>query len=377
MNFQPFCKTEIEFMTQNNLKNTIKTLSKKNQITLVMSESSAKRLGFYEMIQKILQDNKNISWISEIDSNPTQQSVINSLRKLNGKKPSLLFAIGGGSAIDLAKGISAFYDTYYCGIENIEDITKSLTEKKYYNNEFIDIIACPTTSGTGSEVTQWATIWDVNKNKKYSIDYKELQPKKAIIVSELTCTVPLELTLSTGLDALTQATEAYWSKFTNPLVQDIAYRAIELVLENLPLLLKDLNNLNLRTKLARASLLAGVAFSNTRTTACHSISYPLTMIHNIPHGLAVVLTLESVLNINTGHFNNDQELIELFSSYGGLRNWLRETTKGIVEMNLSYFGIEKEDISNIVDHAFTGGRMDNNPVDLTKEDVMKILAEIL
>jgi alcohol dehydrogenase class IV len=185
------------------------------------------------------------------------------------------------------------------------------------------------------------------------------------------------MTLATGLDAVCQAIEAYWSKHTTPIVQEIAYRSIEIIIHNLRHALDDPDNITTREKLCNASIMAGLAFSKTRTTACHSISYPLTMLHDVPHGLAASITLDAVSKINRGHFLNDKQLYNLFESYGSIKQWIDYVCKGYIDMRLSSFGITEEDIPNIASKAFTGGRMDNNPVELNYDDVCNILKSIL
>jgi len=321
--------------------------------------------------------NSMLTWIKTVASNPTQRDIIEALQQIGSKKVDVIIAIGGGSSIDLAKGISAFYNIEKNDIYSIEEVTDSIKNKKYRNGEFIDIIAVPSTAGTGSEATQWATIWDTNKTRKFSIDDPMLKPKAAIIVPELTLSMSAEMTLSTGLDAMCQAIESYWSKHTTPIVQEIAYRAIELVIQNLREAVEKPLDINVREKLCKASVLAGIAFSQTRTTACHSISYPLTMLYNVPHGLAAAITLDAVGQINKGYFPNDDELFGLFSDYGGIKSWIDTVCEGVVDMRLSTFGITKKDIPIIVDNAFTEGRMDNNPVELNRHDVAMILESII
>jgi alcohol dehydrogenase class IV len=319
-----------------------------------MSSSSAKRWDFEELI-RCLEDKNHITWICEVNANPTQNDILNALLAIHLPSVDLILAIGGGSVIDLAKGISAFYNTSNTP-QSLESLTFGLEQKSYKNRkDFIDIIAVPTTAGTGSELTQWATIWDMHKNVKYSIDHEYLKPKLAIIVPELTLSLSKELSLTTGLDALSHAVEA---------------------LEYLPRVLDNRLNLSLREFMCRASVLAGIAFSQTRTTACHSISYPLTMIYHIPHGIAVAMTLGEVASRNKNNFVNDDALYKLFDQFGGLQNWLDKVCIGITNLKLSSYQITPEDIDSIVSKAFTSGRMDNNPILFTEHDVKDILINI-
>lgn len=380
MIYKPFCSTEIIFTNKEEMMQKLYSLDVAN-IVLVMSESSALRWDMTSFINKLKSkceiSNGTLFWINSVPSNPTQKDIIKSLNQIGNKNIDVIIAFGGGSSIDLSKGISAFYNIEKNNNYLVNDITDSIKNKNYKNEKFIDIIALPSTAGTGSEVTQWATIWDKDKKKKFSIDDMRLKPKIAIVVPELTLYMPPKMTISTGLDAMCQAIEAYWSKHTTPVVQEIAYRAVELVIQNLREAVEKPDEIICREKLCKASVLAGLAFSQTRTTACHSISYPLTMLYGVAHGLAASITLNSVAEINKGHFKNDEQLLHLFDEYGSIKNWIDKVCEGIINMRLSSFGITESDIPLIVENAFTSGRMDNNPVDLSKDDVAKILLDII
>ena len=145
---------------------------------------------------------------------------------------------------------------------------------------------------------------------------------------------------------------------------------------NLPNVLGVPDNITLRTAMSQGALLAGIAFAKTRTTACHSISYPITMQYGIEHGLACALSLDAVSKINREKTKLADMLFEVFQKHGGLQNWLDKTCEGIVKLRLSYFNVPKEGIDKIVEGTFTKGRMDNNPVDITPEQVKEILLSV-
>jgi len=380
MDYKSFCSTEIVFSNKKELEQRLLSLGVIN-VVLVMSESSALRWNMIAFIEKLQAKceslNGMLTWIRTVSANPTQRDIFYSLQQIGNNQVDTIIAFGGGSGIDLAKGIGAFHSSEKNVKYTIDEVTNSIKNNKYKGGEHVDIIAVPSTAGTGSEVTQWATIWDENKTSKFSIDDPLLKPKLSIIVPELTLSMSLNMTLATGLDAMCQAIESYWSKHTTPIVQEIAYRAVELIIQNLRKAIQQPDNINVREKLCRASVLAGLAFSQTRTTACHSISYPLTMLYGMPHGLAASITLDAVGQINKGHFPNDDKLFGLFTEYGGMINWIDMVCEGVINMRLSAFGIMEKDILVIVDNAFTGGRMDNNPVDLSKVDVMGVLKSVL
>jgi alcohol dehydrogenase class IV len=244
-------------------------------------------------------------------------------------------------------------------------------------HEVIDIISVPSAAGTGSEVTQFATIWDVNKTAKFSIDTPQNYPKMSLVIPELTLTLPQKLTFSTGVDALSHAVEAYWAKPTTFVVKDIALKAIDTIMTYLPKVLDDPKNLELRNYQSRGALLAGMAFARTRTTACHSISYAMTMQYGVPHGIACCMTLDPVSKINRDVIVCADDLFNTFEKHGGLQKWLDENAaKAGVSLKLKDWGVDEAGIDHLVTQTFTKGRMDNNPVDISPEKVKEILQGI-
>lgn len=286
-------------------------------------------------------------------------------------KPDLIIAIGGGSTIDLAKAISSLYE-----YKN-DDILDLLKNKKYLNNKNpIPFIAIPTTAGTGSECTKWATIWDFDNSKKYSIDADYLYPKESWLVPELTLTMNEKMTLATGLDALAHAMESYWSVPSNKYTRVLARDSIRIIKKYLPLVLSDLDNLEYRQEMLMGSFFAGLAFSNTRTTACHSISYPLTIIYGINHGFAAAITLFEVLKRNWEFVVEKDLFLDAWDANDleDIEKWFNNVSSNTLK--LSNFGIEKQDIPEIVKLATTGGRMDNNPIIFNEYEIKDILNSV-
>lgn len=295
------------------------------------------------------------------------------------QKPELIVAIGGGTSIDFAKTISALYDYSTGGEITVDEVIDLITSKKYLENKnYVPIIASSTTAGTGSDCTKWATVWDYDNTKKYSIDADYLYPKESWLIPELTLTLPKKLTLSTALDALAHACEAYWSVSTNAIVQVLARDAISLIVEYLPLVLNDMSNLTYRQKVYQGAFFAGLAFSNTRTTACHSISYPLTLLYGIPHGLAVSLTLGEVLKENKDYIQDFDLFLNSWNaeSVEDITKWIDEVSGDIQLLKLSEFGVKEEEIDDIIKLTFTGGRMDNNPIVFDEDQVKNILKRV-
>lgn len=369
--FAPFCSTEITFASPEEMQKKVLLSCAGKDVVLLMSKNGELRWGLSSFSAEIEGSANSFARISEIPANPSVESICKALNSISPRPVNLIVAVGGGSCIDLAKCISALYLPNV--VQSEDSVLKAILEKSYTSCKGTDIVAIPTTSGTGSEVTQWATVWDPKNKEKYSVDCPQLKPKAAIIVPELTATLSKELTVSTGLDALCHATEAYWSRFTTPLVRDIAYRAVELILKNLKNASENPSDIRLRETMCRASLLAGIAFSQTRTTACHAISYPLTILYNINHGFAVALTLSSLAEFNRGYFPNDEELFELFSRYDGIKNWVNDVCEGVAVLDAKALGVT--DFYEVAKAACNSGRMKNNPRDVGEEDVVRFLMQ--
>ncbi len=242
-------------------------------------------------------------------SNPNLTDIVSLKTQLNDNDFQLIIAIGGGSVMDVAKAISAIQ---HLKISTVEDLRSAIAEGAYALDKVTPWIGIPTTAGTGSEVTKWATVWDTELSCKYSISKDVLYAKKALVNADLMQSMPLRLSFSTGLDALSHAVEAYWSVMSNPISRIYALTAIEAIRTYLPRLIYDPLSIEIREQLAMASLYSGLAFSNTRTTACHSISYPLSLIHGIDHGLAVSLLLGSVARINEPALIEREKLYKAF-----------------------------------------------------------------
>ena len=203
--------------------------------------------------------------------------------------PDVFVAIGGGSVIDTAKVLASCGDDF----ERVRAFLISKTADDTLSKT--PIIAVPTTSGTGSEVTCWATVWDSASQKKYSLARSALYPTYALVDPVLMLGKSRALTISTGLDALSHALESLWNVNANSVSAACAVSAASEILSVLPKLADDLASLDLRTRMARAALMSGMAFSNTKTAIAHSISYPITLRHNVAHGIACSFTLPIIL----------------------------------------------------------------------------------
>lgn len=350
--------------------------SRTKKVLLLTGKNSLAKSGKLDQILKLL-NKKEVHLFNDINSNPEIDELFSIKRSTDKFDYNIIVAIGGGSVLDVGKALIAFKNL------NIEDELKmkeAVINKSYTSTRInTKLIAIPTTSGTGSELTQWATIWDKKDNKKYSVDDPRLYPERAIIDPILTLNLPLNLTISTALDALSHATEAYWSKKSNEIVRIHALKSIRLIVSNIKPLIENPNNIMLREKLSLGSMFAGLAFSNTRTTVCHSISYPLTAMFDIPHGIATSLTLGEVMRINESSIVDSNLVFNAFQarSVDEVQETINEIfVKAKISNKLRDYGVRRKDLGLITKNAFTPGRVDNNPVLITEDIINNILENI-
>lgn len=225
-------------------------------------------------------------------SNPTVEQLFETYQATRDFVPEVVVAVGGGSILDVGKSLCCLYGTDLPDADSL----RRLIEEKSYGHPAARWIGVPTTAGTGSEVTCWATIWDPERDAKRSVECRENYAFAALVDPELAAGMPVTLAVSSALDAAAHAVESYWAKGTNAVSRGLALEAIRTIMGHMDGLLAG--TMEAHEAMARGSMLAGLAFSNTKTTACHSISYPLTMHCGIPHGAAVSMLLGPVFQLN-------------------------------------------------------------------------------
>jgi len=289
-----------------------------------------------------------------------------------------IVAVGGGSTIDSAKVLSRTLAVPGSGVlrRHIEG-----DELIPITNTTLPIVAVPTTAGTGAEVTPFATVWDSTKLIKHSFSLGEPYPCIALLDPELTLSMPASLTLTTGLDALCQGLESFWSVGSNPISELFAQRAVRLALEALPELMRQPGDLDLRSSMMDASLMAGLAIGITRTTLSHSISYPLTLRFGVAHGLACAFTIAQVLEFNAK--NQPERLDKIARAVG--TNSARTLAQDICELlastgayrQLSFLNRPDHELLSVAPESITPGRADNNPRPASVADVEGILSAAL
>ena len=337
--------------------NHINNYINKRKTLLITSEGFIKR-GLLKQLNSLTPYIVDV--ISEVKSHPEFKDLEIIYNKIKDIDFELILAIGGGSVIDASKFLSVYNDKKEYNF--VQDIIKANAPKKDY--KLIPIISIPTTSGTGSEITPWATIWDMDEKKKYSLHLPDLFSEVAIYDASLTLSVPLKITIQTALDTLSHALESIWNKNANPITINYAIKSAKLIMQNLSLLSKDLKNLEHRNSIMKACMYAGLAFSNTQTAIAHAMSYYITAHKDIPHGIACSFTLPMLIDNIIGKYKFiDDALVEIFTELSSAK--LRQLLKDLnISTEFKDYDIEDKEYIKLKLSLQNNQRANNSLVDL-------------
>lgn len=295
---------------------------------------------------------------SGVEPNPQLSGVEEAVRMAREQNVQAVIGLGGGSSLDTAKFAAAA-------------AKGNQTPAEYYQGapfprERLAIITIPTTAGTGSEVTQVSVI--SRGSEKKTINHPAFMPSAALVDPELTLSVPPQVTMHTGLDALAHALEGYWSKHHQPICDLMAVEAVRIILANIERAYTCGSDLEARTAMSCGALLGGLAFALPKTAASHACSYPLSSDYHLPHGEACAFTLDSLVKINA------DERLESLCRRVGLRNTNALAEKiadlkklGGLKSRLSQLGTV--DIDKLAADCAAHPLMNNNPVPMDQAAV--------
>ena len=285
----------------------LKELREKNKKkAFIVTDNELSKLGYPKKVANVL-EYLNIDYriFDSVQPDPKLSIVKEGVKVMSLYEPDVIIALGGGSPIDAAKIMWVMYENPNIKFEDLSmrfmDIRKRIY--KFPNMGAIaEFVAIPTSAGTGSEVTPFAVITDDESGMKYPIADYELMPNMAIVDAELMMNMPKGLTACSGFDVLVHAIEAYVSTMASDYTNGLSLQAIELVFKYLPLAYSEGNsNIEAREKMAHASCIAGLAFSNAFLGLCHSMAHKLGAFHHIPHGMANALVLNEVIKFNASN----------------------------------------------------------------------------
>ncbi len=354
-------------------------------VLLVTGRTAYTTSGAEKALEAVLQG-MDVRRIFDFGTNPKVEDISRILASgITNDSYDVILAVGGGSVMDIGKLLKAFWESD-CPMHDYIHGCKTITPSD------MPLIAVPTTAGSGSEATHFAVIYD--GEQKFSIGDQKLLPDLAVVIPSLLESLPRQVAASSGMDALCQGIESFWSIHSNETSQAFAKEAITLAWSSLrdAVLKNSQESLNL---LARASYLSGKAINLTKTTAPHAVSYALTSIFGIPHGHAVGLLLPQFLKFNMDvvdadcldprgtNWVRDQLMIisnllgcdDPIKASGALLKCIHEIG---LETSISKLGVRtSEDMDRIVKNGFNPQRVNNNPRRLTEEALRVMLTEMI
>lgn len=345
-----------------------------NERICVVTDNFMVESGMINFVTSNINDSNEHAIFTDIVPDPTIENVVSGVEELREFNPSVMIALGGGSAIDAAKAIKLM------GMKL--DIIKE-----------VKLVIIPTTSGTGSEVTDFSVITNKKENLKYPLVDDLLQPDIAILDSRLVETVPPTITADTGMDVLTHALEAYVSTEATDFSDALAEKAVELIFEYLERAYVDGKDSEAREKVHYASCLAGLAFNQVSLGLCHGIAHTVGGKLHLAHGRINGILLPSIVQYNS---NENQRALERYATLArkqGLSNSkgkvaVRSLVNRITELraklnmpaNFIDAGFTKEDVAphlaTISEEALLDPTTKTNPKTPTKEDVRQIVSKL-
>ena len=315
---------------------------------------------------------------SEVKPNPTIKNVTDGIKACQTSKADVIVAVGGGSSIDTAKGISIVMTN-----PDRADI-KSLNGLSNTENKGMPIIALPTTAGTAAEVTINYVITDEEAEiKMVCVDPNDI-PILAIIDSELMASMPKSLAAATGMDALTHAVEGYITAAHNEMSDMFHLKAIQMIFKYLPAAVNEKNEEAIEM-MGMAQYIAGMGFSNVGLGIVHSMAHQLGAVYDTPHGIANAMLLPTVMRFNgevcANRFReilvnigrpdaehlNDQDVINTFV-------WMiSELSKKVgITQTIKDYGVKEEDLEMLAKKAMNDPCKPGNPREVSKEDFIDL-----
>ena len=271
----------------------------------IVTDKTMVELGFLNKITEQLNLRSNqvqVSLFCDVEPDPDIKTVKRGLSIMKSFEPDTIIALGGGSAMDCAKGMWLFYENEDVNFDDIKQKFMDIRKRAFKYPELgkkAKLVCIPTTSGTGSEVTPFAVISDKENNKKYPLADYALTPSIAIIDAEFTTNLPASVTADTGMDVLTHALEAYVATLASDYTDGLALQAIQMVFKYLPRAVKNgKSDLEAREKMHNASTIAGMAFANAFLGMNHSLAHKIGGVFHTPHGRANAILLPHVIRYN-------------------------------------------------------------------------------
>ncbi|WP_300271670.1 iron-containing alcohol dehydrogenase [Halomonas sp.] len=318
---------------------------------------------------------------SEVESEPDARGVEASVELFRESGCDVIVAVGGGSALDTGKAVSAMLTNP----GHIRDYAGLGVVKKHG----APFVAIPTTAGTGSEATIWSVISEKDKGLKYGVGSPLIVPDVALCDPELTVSLPPRITAVTGIDALGHALESYVNKATQPVSEALSEKAIMLIGRSLRTAVFAGDTVTARADMLLASSLAAMAFNPTRLGLAHALAMPVGSQAKIPHADVISILLPPVMRFNV--VANQEKFARIAELFGEQVNHLslhdaaeigvRSVERLIRDVgapdSLSDYGVREEDLEALAEEALQSGNVPVNPRVTTAQDLVAIMRECL
>lgn len=360
--FNYYQPTKIHF-GPGRLREIGKITKKHGNRCLLVSTADEPLIPLYERVKDLLSAEEiKVFHFDQVSPNPTTEIIEEGLRFLNENPCDFVLAVGGGSSIDVAKALAFVNGKIEIDWKEVFFYDSPFEDYHTYNEKMLPIISIPTTSGTGSHVTQASVI--TSGKEKVSFYHPDLFSKECIVDSELTLTLPNSITAATGFDAFTHAFESYINPRASYYSEMDSITAMKLIVQYLPKVLKDPKNLDFRIKMSMADTLAGRALANSGADAPHPLSELIGGIVPIPHGNALSVVYPSF--IKYGYDKYQKKMDKIASIFNpASQNLYRELTEFLsiigLDRSLQEYHVDKTDFNEMIaspmlDHLPFGNR---------------------
>jgi len=351
--------------------------------TLLVTDKHLVKLGIIKPITVSL-DGSNIVYTlcDDVTIEPTVRLFEKIVQKLDLKSYDSVLAVGGGSVIDVAKGLAviAQFGGHIGDYAGFGRIPEPLERK---------VIAVPTTAGTGSEVSDGIVLIDEAKHTKFLVLSTRLCPFVAITDPEMTLSMPPKITANSGVDALTHAVESYLSRDASVVSEAFSLKAVELICSGLQRAYEDGKDLDARETVQIGSTMAMVAGMNAHMGICHAMIMPLCALYHIPHGQACGMVLPQALAYNEGV--EKEKVAEIFKAMGLMKEkagqkaadrscyqGLDHLLEGVgIPAKLRDFGYREEHMETIIQETLNSVQCQFNPRTPSKGDIANIVRQLL
>ena len=343
---------------------------------LIVCDPMMVKIGYAAKISDILSKSGLDSVIfDQCVENPKASDVTEGAKVFNAQGCDGIIAVGGGSPIDQAKAIRVV--ARYGGTAQDFNVAGG-SRAREIKADMPPMIAVPTTSGTGSEATRVAVITDTDRNVKFFLVNPFLLPSNVILDPELTQSMPPKVTAATGMDALVHSLEAYVTAAANPVSDSFGRTSFMLIGKSLKKAVDNGDDLEARSDMSMASLLAGMSFAIAGLGAVHALAHPLGARYHIPHGLANSIMLPHVIRYNTK--TCEARYVEAIRFMGKEARTGEEAAVAVTRFaaeiglptRLSELGIKEEDLVLLSKDAIADGSHFSNPVPCTQEALLEM-----